>query len=98
MDVRKKTVGVTGAGRGIGRSIALQLAARGANLALLDLNDTDLEATRALCVAESVQARIYSVNVVDEAGVCAAMARIADDFGRLDGLVNNAGIVRDALL
>jgi 3-oxoacyl-[acyl-carrier protein] reductase len=89
---------VTGAGRGIGRSIALQLARRGADLALLDLNATDLASTAALCAAESVQARSYRVNVADEAEVCEAMARVAADFGRLDGLVNNAGIVRDALL
>ena len=98
MDLRNKTVAVTGAGRGIGRSIALQLARRGANLALLDLNAEHLEATRALCAAEAVQARSYVVNVADEAAVCDAMARIARDFVRLDGLVNNAGILRDALL
>ena len=98
MDVRNKTVVVTGGGRGIGRSIALRLARQGANLALLDLNAAELEATVALCAAESVQARGYRVNVADEAEVCAAMARVAADFGRLDGLVNNAGIVRDALL
>jgi 3-oxoacyl-[acyl-carrier protein] reductase len=98
MDVGNKTVVVTGAGRGIGRSIAQQLARRGANLALLDLNAAELETTRALCAAESVQARVYTVNVADEAEVCAAMARIAGDFGRLDGLVNNAGILRDGLL
>jgi 3-oxoacyl-[acyl-carrier protein] reductase len=98
MDLRNKTVAVTGAGRGIGRSIALQLARRGANLALLDLNAEHLEATRALCAAEAVQARSYVVNVAEEAEVCDAMARIARDFLRLDGLVNNAGILRDALL
>jgi 3-oxoacyl-[acyl-carrier protein] reductase len=38
------------------------------------------------------------VNVADEAEVCAAMTRVAADFGRLDGLVNNAGVLRDALL
>jgi 3-oxoacyl-[acyl-carrier protein] reductase len=98
MEVRNKTVVVTGAGRGIGRSIALQLARHGANLALLDQNTADLESTVALCAAESVQARGYGVNVADEAEVCATMARVAADFGRFDGLVNNAGIVRDALL
>lgn len=98
MDVRNKTVVVTGAGRGIGRAIALRLARRGANLALLDLNAADLESSVALCAAESVQARGYSANVADEAEVGAALARVAADFGRLDGLVNNAGILRDALL
>ena len=98
MDVRNKTVAVTGAGRGIGRSIALQLARRGANLALLDLNAADLESSVALCAAESVQVRDYSVNVAEEAEVGEVIARVVADFGRLDGLVNNAGILRDALL
>jgi 3-oxoacyl-[acyl-carrier protein] reductase len=98
MDLRKKTVVVTGAGRGIGRAISLQLAAHGANIAIFDLNDDDIETTRALCAAESVDARGYHVNVADENEVSAAMANVVADFGRLDGLVNNAGIVRDALL
>ena len=98
MDVRNKAVVVTGAGRGIGRAIALQLAQRGADLALFDLNEADLEETGALCKAESVQTRGYRVNVAEEGEVSAAMTRAAADFGRLDGLVNNAGIVRDGLL
>ena len=98
MDVRNKTVVVTGAGRGIGRAIAVQLAQRGADLALFDLNKADLDETRAQCVAGSVQARGYRVNVGDESEVTAAMQSVASDFGRLDGLVNNAGIVRDGLL
>jgi 3-oxoacyl-[acyl-carrier protein] reductase len=98
MDIRNKTVVVTGGGRGIGRAIALRLAQQGANLALFDLDAADLAATLALCAAASVQARSYTVNVADEAQVGAAMARVMADFGRLDGLVNNAGILRDALL
>jgi len=98
MEVRNKTVIVTGAGRGIGRATALQLARRGANLALFDLNEGDLEQTGKRCAVESVQARGYRVNVADEGEVATAMTRVASDFGRLDGLVNNAGIVRDGLL
>jgi 3-oxoacyl-[acyl-carrier protein] reductase len=98
MDIRNKTIVVTGAGRGIGRAIGLQLARRGADVALFDLNAAELEETRALCAAEAVQARCYRVNVADESEVSAAMTRVATDFARLDGLVNNAGIVRDALL
>jgi 3-oxoacyl-[acyl-carrier protein] reductase len=98
MDISNKTVVVTGAGRGIGRAIALKLARHGADIALFDLNADDLEETSTLCAAESVQARGYRVNVADEGEVSAAMTRVAADFGRLDGLVNNAGIVRDGLL
>jgi 3-oxoacyl-[acyl-carrier protein] reductase len=98
LDLRNKTVVVTGAGRGIGRAIAAQLADRGADLALFDMNTEDLEQTAAACRAKSVGARPYRVNVADEAGVTAAMASVAADFGRIDGLVNNAGIVRDGLL
>jgi 3-oxoacyl-[acyl-carrier protein] reductase len=98
MDISHKTVVVTGAGRGIGRAIALKLARHGADIALFDLNADDLEETSALCTAQSVKARGYRVNVADEGEVSAAMARVAADFGRLDGLVNNAGIVRDGLL
>src|SRR6202166_977693 len=98
MDIRNKTVVVTGAGRGIGRAIALQIAGRGADVALFDVNADDLEEARALCEAKSVQAISYKVNVADEGDVSEAMARVTADFGRLDGLVNNAGIVRDGLL
>jgi 3-oxoacyl-[acyl-carrier protein] reductase len=98
MDISHKTVVVTGAGRGIGRAIALKLARHGADIALFDLNADDLEETSALCTAQSVKARVYRVNVADEGEVSAAMTRVAADFGRLDGLVNNAGIVRDGLL
>jgi 3-oxoacyl-[acyl-carrier protein] reductase len=95
MDIRDKTVVVTGAGRGIGRQIALRLARHGADIALFDLNSDDLAETSALCTAEAVRARSYRVDVSDEGEVTTAMKQVAVDFGRLDGLVNNAGIVRD---
>jgi 3-oxoacyl-[acyl-carrier protein] reductase len=98
MELRKKTVVVTGGGRGIGRAIALQLARHGADIALFDRNQADLDEAAALCAAESVQARSYHVNVADESEVSAAMAKVGAEFGRLDGLVNNAGIVRDGML
>lgn len=98
MDVRSKTVVVTGGGRGIGRAIAIDLAEHGADLALFDLDTAHLEETRAQCASHSVSARSYEVNVADEGEVTVAMNEVVRDFGRLDGLVNNAGIVRDGLL
>jgi 3-oxoacyl-[acyl-carrier protein] reductase len=89
---------VTGSGRGIGRALASYFARRGANLALLDVNRADLDETAALCIREGATARCYVANAADEAEVVASVDKLVDDFGRLDGLVNNAGIVRDAML
>jgi 3-oxoacyl-[acyl-carrier protein] reductase len=98
MDMHEKTIVVTGGGRGIGRAIAQTLADRGANLALFDLNESDLEDTVRQCAAKGISARAYRIDVAEEGDVIDAMARVSADFGRLDGLVNNAGIVRDGLL
>ena len=99
MELRNKTVVVTGAGRGIGRAIAVQFARHGADIALFDLQRSRPRGRRRpFAPPKSVQARSYRVNVADEGEVSAAMTQVAADFGRLDGLVNNAGIVRDGLL
>jgi len=98
VDARGKTILVTGAGRGIGRSLASYFARQGANLALLDTNSADVDETTARCARERVIARSYVGNVADEDSVVATMDQVINHFGRLDGLINNAGIVRDALL
>jgi 3-oxoacyl-[acyl-carrier protein] reductase len=98
LEISGKTVVVTGAGRGIGRAIALRFAAHQANLALLDLNDTDLQQTLASCVQQGVTARAYKMSVASEADVIRTMDAVVSDFKRLDVLVNNAGIIRDGLL
>ena len=98
MDLKGKTVAVTGAARGIGRSMAESFAAAGSNLALIDVPDADLAAALAACTAHGVTARGYAANVANEAQVGATFDQIVRDFGRLDGVINNAGIIRDALL
>lgn len=98
MEVSGKTVVITGGGRGIGRALAERLGREGARVALLDVNLADLETTRAALEATGVMARSYEVNVAVEEQVVAAMDRIMSDFGRLDVMVNNAGILRDAML
>ncbi|PTU32984.1 SDR family oxidoreductase [Stenotrophobium rhamnosiphilum] len=98
MDLKNKVVAITGAGQGIGRSIAEMFAAEGANIALIDLKEEGLVAAREACEKLGVVARGYTANVTDEAAVDATMAAIVKDFGRLDGLVNNAGITKDAML
>ena len=98
MQIRGKTILITGAGRGLGAAMAQGLAQRGADLALLDLDDTGLKDTRADCLAHGVRAQSYSANVADEAHVAATFDRVVADFGRLDAAIANAGILRDGLL
>ncbi|MEX1994985.1 MAG: SDR family oxidoreductase [Steroidobacteraceae bacterium] len=98
MQLSSKVVAVTGAGRGIGRSIALAFARAGADIAALDLNAAELEETCSQCRALGTRARPYLANVVDEAQVIKSFDAVVAELGRLDVLVNNAGITRDALL
>jgi len=98
VDVRGKTLVISGAGRGIGRALALHFARKGAQLALIDTNGEDLEETRLLCSETGATPRGYLANVANEDSVVTTFAQVLADFGRLDGLVNNAGVVRDALL
>ncbi|HLQ13199.1 MAG TPA: SDR family oxidoreductase [Steroidobacteraceae bacterium] len=98
MDLKGKTVAVTGAARGIGRALSEQLAACGANLALIDLEAASLQDTRGACLGLGAQARAYGASVANESQLIDAFDRIVADFGRFDGIVNNAGILQDALL
>jgi 3-oxoacyl-[acyl-carrier protein] reductase len=98
MQLQSKLVAITGAGKGIGRAMALTFAKKGANLALLDMNPADLDETKAQCAALGVRAERYLCNVSDETQVISACNAVVSDFGRFDVLVNNAGITRDALL
>lgn len=98
MQLDHKLAVITGSGRGIGRAMALAFARKHAHVALLDLNAADLERTRTLCQAEGVQARAYVCNVSQEEEVVSTLDTVVRDFGRLDVMINNAGITKDALL
>jgi 3-oxoacyl-[acyl-carrier protein] reductase len=98
MQIKDKVVAVTGGARGIGKAIAAAFADKGARIALIDLVPADVEATRAEFAARGIDVRAYPANVAKETEVVAALDRLVADFGRLDVMVNNAGIIKDALL
>jgi 3-oxoacyl-[acyl-carrier protein] reductase len=98
MKIKDKTIVITGAGRGIGRALAVRFATQGANVALLDLNAADLAAATQQCIELGVRAMAYTVDVSREADISAALDAVVRDFGSLDVIINNAGIVKDALL
>jgi len=98
MQLKDKVVAVTGGARGIGRAIANAFADKGAQLALLDMNHAELDAAKAEYAARGVVVRTYALNVAKEDQVVGAFNQVAADFGRLDVLVNNAGIIKDGLL
>jgi len=98
MQIKDKVVAITGGARGIGKAIAAAFAERGARIALVDLVPADLEVTRSELAGHGVDVRAYAANVAKEDQVCAALDGMVADFGRLDVMVNNAGIIKDAML
>ena len=89
---------VTGAGRGIGKAIALRLAGEGARVACCGRTLANVETTVAAIAAAGGQAKAYAVDVADAAQVTATCEQVFQDFSRVDVLVNNAGVTRDQLL
>ncbi len=87
---------ITGAGRGIGREVALQLAERGHDV-ILSARDPDTAARVAAELAEQTGARVspLTLDVADPASIASAVELLSSDPGRLDVLVNNAGVGTD---
>jgi len=98
MNIEGKTVLITGAGRGLGAAMARHFAERGADLALVDLDENGLRDVALACRALGRRAETYAASVADEAQIGAAFDRVVADFGRLDCAIANAGILRDGLL
>ena len=93
--LENKVAVVTGAGRGIGKAIALRLAAEGASVACCGRTLANVESTVKEIAGKAIP---YAVDVADGAQVGATCEKILQDFGRVDVLVNNAGVTRDGLL
>ncbi len=87
-----KVAAITGASRGIGRSVARALASAGAAVALMARDEPALREMHQELVAEELRAELFVIDVADVASIDATFERVRSSMGRLDILINNAGV------
>ena len=87
---------ITGAGQGIGQATAVKFAKEGAKVAVCDINEASVEATVALITEGGGEAIGFVVDVTDKDSIARMVEGVMAKWGRIDTLVNNAGIVEDA--
>lgn len=97
LEMKDKVAVVTGASRGIGRAIALTLAKAGTQVAAVATTVENAQGTADACAAFGVKAAAFGVDVADFEAVQGMAAAVTDAFGRVDVLVNNAGLTRDGV-
>lgn len=97
---RRKVVIITGASRGIGKSLAFALAVRGAHLVLASRNEDQLKEVAKRCEAlhRQIETLVVPTDVTDEAQLQRLIDRTLERFGRIDILINNAGIIQGGAL
>ncbi|MDX9990946.1 MAG: SDR family NAD(P)-dependent oxidoreductase [Anaerolineales bacterium] len=92
-DLNGKVVLISGAGRGLGRELALALAAQGATIAANDISPLNVdEVARQISLSGCGQARVYLHDVAKKVAVQALVNQVVDDFGRIDILINSANV------
>ncbi len=97
---KNKTVWITGASSGIGEALALQFASEGARIVLSARREDELERVREACIGQGLSASnvlVLPLDVTDHDSMPAAVDRISATFGRIDMLINNAGISQHSL-
>ena len=94
----RKVAIVTGGGQGIGRAIALDFAEAGIDVVVADINLEAAEAAAAEAAAAGSVPLTFELNVADADSVEALVEKVTEKYGRIDYLINNAGITRDALM
>jgi NAD(P)-dependent dehydrogenase (short-subunit alcohol dehydrogenase family) len=93
-----RVAAITGAGSGIGRALARELAARGAHLALADIDETGLAETVTLCEGSGVKVTSRRLDVADRDAIYAWADQVADDHGQVNFIFNNAGVALAATI
>lgn len=91
--LQNKRALITGGARGIGLSIARAFAAAGAEIVLTDIDEEKLDETRSSLTAAGAECHAYVLDVTDDSAIAAARDRLHEEVGRIDLLVNNAGVV-----
>lgn len=98
MNLTNKVVAITGGGQGLGRAMAVYLAKKGAKIAVIDLDQVQMDETCRQVDEAGAEAASFVCNVAEEAQVEETFSAIVQQMGGLHGLVNNAGILRDGLM
>ena len=96
MLLENKVAFITGAGRGIGREIALKMASEGANIVIADIAEDTMQAAKKDIEALGVKAFAVRTDISDEQSVKEAVQAVTETFGKIDILVNNAAIFKRA--
>ena len=96
MRLKDKVAIITGAGQGIGQATAMKFAREGARVAVCDINRASVDDTVATIVANGGEALGYTIDVTDKESIAKMVEGVMGAWGRIDTLVNNAGIVEDA--
>ena len=97
MELKDKVVVITGGAGGLGLAMAHELAAHGAKLALIDVDQDKLEQACAE-LGDATEVQGYAFDITDEEDVMSGFKFIVEDFGQINVLINNAGILRDGLM
>lgn len=96
--MKGKTVVITGGGSGIGAVAARVFGKEGAQVAIIDFNEQAGEETAKSLHGEGIEAAFFKANVADQEQVQSAAQKVLEHFGKVDVLINNAGITKDAML
>jgi len=94
MQLKNKTIVVTGGGNGIGRELVLGLLARGALVAAVDINEKTLLETSQLAGDHSDRLSVHVVNIADKEAIGKLPEEVISRHGQVDGIINNAGIIQ----